>query len=76
MIFGSALVLILRESVELDRFTRQCIDAGYYCFHTPTGFSRYAIYAFLALFEVFALFTLSLRVEHQIRRSGYDPEWR
>ena len=76
VIFGSALVLMLRESVELDRLTRQCIDAGYYCFPAPTGFTRYAIYAFIALFEVFALFTLSLRVEHQIRRSGYDPEWR
>ncbi len=76
VIFGSALVLILRESVELDRLTRQCIDAGYYCFPAPTGFTRYAIYAFIALFEVFALFTISLRVEHQIRRSGYDPEWR
>lgn len=75
-IFGSALVLILRESVELDRLTRQCIDAGYYCFPSPTGFTRYAIYAFIALFEVFALFTVSLSVEQKIRRSGYDPEWR
>ena len=76
VIFGSALLLIVRESVELDRLTRQCIDAGYYCFPTPTSFSRYAIYAFIALFEVFALFTISLSVEHRIRRQGYDPEWR
>ena len=76
VIFGAALVLIIRESVELDRLTRQCIDAGYYCFPSPTGFSRYAIYAFIALFEVFALFLVSLNVEHKIRRSGYDPEWR
>jgi hypothetical protein len=76
VIFGSALVLIIRESVELDRLTRQCIDAGYYCFPNPTGFNRYAIYSFIALFEVFALFTISLRVEHKIRRQGYDPEWR
>jgi hypothetical protein len=76
VIFGAALVLIVRESVELDRLTRQCIDAGYYCFPSPTGFSRYAIYAFIALFEVFALFLVSLNVEHKIRRSGYDPEWR
>ena len=76
VIFGSALVLILRESVELDRLTRQCMDAGYYCFPAPTSFSRYAIYAFIALFEVFALFTASLSVEQRIRRSGYDPEWR
>jgi hypothetical protein len=76
VIFGSALLLILRESVELDRLTRACMDAGYYCFPTPTSFSRYAIYAFIALFEVFALFTISLSVEHRIRRQGYDPEWR
>jgi len=76
VIFGSALALILRESAELDRIGRRCIDAGYYCFPSPSAFSRYAIYAFIALFEVFALFTVSLQVEEKIRRSGYDPEWR
>lgn len=76
VIFGSALALILRESAELDALGRACLDAGYYCFPSPSAFSRYAIYAFIALFEVFALFTMSLSVEHRIRRSGYDPEWR
>ena len=76
VIFAAAMVLIIRESVEIDRLTRACLDAGYTCFPTPSGFSRYAIYAFIALFEVFALFTVSLRVEQKIRRSRYDPEWR
>ena len=76
VIFGAALALILRESAELDRLSRLCMDAGYYCFPSPTAFSRYSIYAFIALFEVFALFTASLSVEQRIRRSGYDPEWR
>ncbi|MCU1382890.1 MAG: hypothetical protein JWL71_1587 [Acidobacteria bacterium] len=76
VIFGSALVLIIRESVEIDRITRGCLDAGYTCFATPSAFARYAIYAFIALFEVFALFTVSLSVEQKIRRRGYDPEWR
>ena len=76
VIFGSALALILRESAALDAVGRRCIDAGYYCFPSPSAFSRYAIYAFIALFEVFALFTISLSVEQKIRRSGYDPEWR
>ena len=76
VIFGSALMLILRESVALDRLTRLCMDAGYFCFPTPTSFSRYSIYAFIALFQVFALFTISLSVEQRIRRRGYDPEWR
>ena len=76
VIFGSALALILRESAELDGIGRRCIDAGYYCFPSPSAFSRYAVYAFIALFEVFALFSASLKVEEKIRRSGYDPEWR
>jgi hypothetical protein len=76
VIFGAALALILRESVEIDRITRGCLDAGYTCFAAPSAFTRYAIYAFIALFEVFALFTISLSVEHRVRRRGYDPEWR
>lgn len=76
VIFAAAMVLIIRESVEIDRLTRACLDAGYTCFPTPSGFARYAIYAFVALFEVFALFTVSLGVEHRVRRRGYDPEWR
>ena len=76
VIFGSALALILRESAELDGISRRCLDAGYYCFPSPSAFSRYAIYAFIALFEVMALFSLSLKVETRIRRRGYAPEWR
>ncbi|MGH9144483.1 MAG: hypothetical protein ACRD2I_25375 [Vicinamibacterales bacterium] len=76
VIFSAALALILRESAELDAISRRCLDAGYYCVPSPSAFSRYAIYAFMALFEVFALFTASLSVEDRIRRSGSDPEWR
>jgi hypothetical protein len=75
-IFGAALLLIIRESVAIDQLTRACLDNGYTCFPNPSGFTRYAIYAFIALFEVFALFTVSLSVEQKIRRRGYDPEWR
>ena len=40
------------------------------------AFTRFAIYAFIALFEVMGLFMLSLRVETKLRRRGYAPEWR
>jgi hypothetical protein len=76
VIFGAALALILRESVELDRLTRQCVDAGYLCFPDPSAFTRYAIYAFIGLIEVFGVFAWSLRVERQMRDSRYAPEWR
>jgi hypothetical protein len=53
-----------------------CLDGGIPCFPDPPAFTRFAIYAFVALAQVIALFTLSLRVEHWRRRRGYSPEWR
>ena len=76
VIFGAAIALILRESVELDRLTQACLDAGVVCFPEPGAFMRYAIYAGIGLIEVFALFTVSLKVEERIRNRAYAPEWR
>ncbi|HEV3214145.1 MAG TPA: hypothetical protein VGZ27_00395 [Vicinamibacterales bacterium] len=75
-IFGAAFVLILRESVELQRVTQACLDAGTVCWPEPSAFMRYAIYAVIGLIEVFALFTFSLKVEERIRNRAYAPEWR
>ncbi len=76
VIFGAAVALILRESAELERLTKSCLDSGFTCWPDPSAFLRYAIYAFIGLVEVFALFTLSLRVEEKIRKRNYAPEWR
>jgi hypothetical protein len=76
VIFGTALGLILREHVDLERLARACIDQGVPCFPVPGAFARYAIYAFVALFEVMVLFSISLKVEARIRRRAYAPEWR
>ena len=76
VIFGSAFGLILREQIELDRLMQKCVDAGDLCFPNPAAFTRFAIYAFIGLIEVFALFYLSLKVDEKRRRRGYAPEWR
>lgn len=76
LIFTSAFGLIWREHVELDRIVQACLDAGTVCWPEPSAFTRFAIYAFIALLEVFAVFTLSLRVDERVRRRGYAPEWR
>jgi hypothetical protein len=76
VIFAAAFAMILRESVELDRLTRTCLDAGLVCWPEPSGFARHAIYASIGLVEVVALFVLSLRVETRIRDRDYAPEWR
>ena len=76
VIFACALGLIMRESLDLTMLTRRCLDSGYTCWPDPSAFVRHAIYSGIALIEVFALFTYSLRVEEKIRRRGYSPEWR
>jgi hypothetical protein len=76
VIFGTSFGLILREHVDLDRLSGACLDAGKTCFPHPEAFTRFSIYAFIALFEVIALFSLSLRVDERRRRRGYDPQWR
>ena len=75
VIFAAALALILRESVELDRLMRPCLDAGLTCWPQPSAFARYAIYAGIGLLEVMGLFLVSLTVERRLRRRRYAPEW-
>jgi hypothetical protein len=76
IIFGSAFALIMREYVDIDRMVQACLDAGDVCFPVPSAFTRFAVYAFIGLAEVFALFALSLRAERKQRDRDYAPEWR
>ena len=76
LIFATAFALIFRESAEVDRITRACLDNGYTCWPVPAAFIRYAIYAGTGFVEVVALFLWSLRVEQEIRNRNYAPEWR
>jgi hypothetical protein len=76
VLFGAGFAMIWREHIVLDRIVQACLDEGRTCFPEPSAFTRFAIYAFIALFEVFALFLLSLKIEERIRRRDYAPEWR
>ena len=76
VIFASAIGLILREHVELDAIIQKCFEDGAVCWPNPTAFTRFAAYGFIALFEVMALFWLSMVVEHRVNNRGYSPEWR
>lgn len=76
VIFGTAFGLILREHIHIDAMVRTCIDEGVPCFPHPDAFTRFAVYAFIGLFEVILLFLYSLRVERIRRNRGYDPQWR
>jgi hypothetical protein len=76
IIFGTAFGLIMREYVEIDRAVQACLEAGDVCFPSPSEFTRFAVYAFIGLGEVFALFSLSLVFEKRLRDRDYAPEWR
>lgn len=76
LIFATALALIGREYAVLDRVTQACLDAGTTCWPEPPAFTRFAIYALIGLVEVFALFSIGLRVETARRNRHYAPEWR
>ncbi len=76
IVCATAVGLILREHVELDALIQACFDEGNPCFPHPSDFTRFAVYAFVAIFEVFGLFLLSLFFEERVRRSEYAPEWR
>jgi len=76
IIMGTAMALIMREHVVLDRMVQACLDQGMTCWPEPSAFIRYAIYACIGLAEVIALFMVSLKVESYFRRRDYAPEWR
>lgn len=76
VVFGAAIGLIMREHTELDLIVQACIEQGTTCWPTPSAFTRFAIYAFIGLVQVIALFTISISVETRQRRRAYAPEWR
>jgi hypothetical protein len=75
VIIGGIFLLISREFSELAILTGACLQSGHVCWPTPSGFIRYMIYACIGLFEIAALFSLSLTVEERRRRRGYSREW-
>jgi len=76
VIFTTAFAMIWREHLQIDALVQACLDQGITCWPEPSAFTRFAIYAFIGLFEVFVVFMVGLRVEEAYRRRDYAPEWR
>ena len=74
--FGFGIAMIMRERTALDLAVNACIEAGETCWPEPSAFTRFAIYAFISLAQVIAIFTISVSVESRERRKRYAPEWR
>src|SRR5262245_40473659 len=60
VIFGAAVALMMREHQELEAAVKSCLDHGFTCWPEPAAFTRFAIYAFIALVQVIVLFTVSI----------------
>ena len=75
IIFTGAIASIGREYYDLQRLTRQCIDIGVACPIHPDPFTRFAVYGFVGMFQISALFVSSLWLEERIRRRSFSPEW-
>jgi hypothetical protein len=76
VIYGFAIALILRESIELRRIAEACLAVQTTCWPSPSEFTRDVIYASIALAHVIVVFLISLRFEERLRRRNYAPEWR
>lgn len=74
--FGFAIAMIMRERTALDLAVNACIESGATCWPEPSAFTRFAIYAFIGLAQVIAIFTISVSVESRERSKRYSPEWR
>jgi len=70
MIF--AVFFISREFGEVLAAQAKCQAEGHLCRFSPEPFTRYAMYAGVAMLHVFLLFMLGLTIEERIRRKKRD----
>lgn len=76
LILAFAVGFIGREYIHLQQFTGECIAAEKACSFYPEPFTRFCIYAFIAMAQVGALFAVSGTVEHRIENAAFAKEWR
>ena len=68
VVFVFAVLFIAREYGEVLAATSRCLAASYACRFRPEPFVRYAIYAGIAMAQVFAIFSVGLAMEERQRR--------
>jgi hypothetical protein len=76
LILAFAVTFVGREYVHLQQLTNECIAAERACSFHPEPFTRFSIYAFIAMAQVGTLFAVSGAVEHRIENVSFAKEWR
>ena len=75
LILALTVVFVGREYIHLQQFTEACIAAEMTCRFHPEPFTRFGIYAFIAMAQIGALFAVSAAVEHRIENASFAKEW-
>jgi hypothetical protein len=75
LILAFAIGFIGLEYTHLQRFSGECLAVEQACRFQPEPFTRFCIYAFIAMTQVGTLFAISRAVEHRVENAGFSPEW-
>ena len=79
---GALLVFVLdvafvgREYIHVQQLTAGCLAAEVRCAFHPEPFTRFCIYGFIAMAQVFVLFAVGATVEGRIANKAFAAEWR
>lgn len=77
LIFMIGAAFIAREFAELERLTEQCLaETGFECVFKPSAFARFAVYAAIALVQVFILFDASIAADRRNYRKRFPSDWK
>jgi len=68
VVFACALGLVGRDYIEMEGILRRCVALEIGCRFYPGDFTRYAIYAGIAMVQTFVLFMTGLKIEERRRR--------
>lgn len=74
----SVFGLIAREYIDIERARRRCeeLTRGVCAADTAGAFMKFAIYGFIGLAEIVALFVVADLIEHRRKERQYASEWR
>ena len=75
-VLAGAVMAIYREAATMMATRSECARLQTPCRFTPDDFTRHAIYAGIAFFQIFLLFMIGLFFEERQRRRQRAKAWR
>ena len=76
IVLAFAVAFVGREYIHVERATRQCLALEVSCRFIPEPYTRFFLYAGIAMAQTFALFLIGARIEDKRRESDVAVQWR